>query len=375
MGPAFEKCGLWPVSKDRALGSSQLKIASSHVWSSVPQSDVRSSVPQSDVRSSVPQSDVRSSVPQSDVRSSVPQSDVRSSVPQSDVRSSVPQSDVWSRVPQSDVWSREQQSDVRSSVLQSDVRSSVPQSNVRSSVPQSDVRSSVLQSDVWSSEQQSDVRSSVPRSDECMPYTMETRSDESSAPLLFLHSCVYNSPMRHIFFMLQVLFLFVIFQSDPDVDESELLLHPNLVGLNGYDDAVSEVRALKSEAEAVAEEMVELEDQLAWALLEGREDTPNVLSLQLIHGKLQNEKKALEAKAQSVMEGCCVKTRDSPLTGLLESVLQDQHAAKPWAVLFGKHHAKVSHYRPVYQVDHSRYNLMTGGGNEAFHCSPVLCGS
>ncbi|KAI8482284.1 hypothetical protein Bbelb_399750 [Branchiostoma belcheri] len=116
--------------------------------------------------------------------------------------------------------------------------------------------------------------------------------------------------------------------ADPEVDSAELLMHPDLYTLARYVESVEEAREIEEEIEEVAEEMTELEDLLAWALLQGQHDTLNVLSLQLRYQKKEKEKEELTLKAEEIRDRGGVKTSEGPLTRLLDPVLQRYHAKR-----------------------------------------------
>ncbi|XP_066265318.1 uncharacterized protein [Branchiostoma lanceolatum] len=113
------------------------------------------------------------------------------------------------------------------------------------------------------------------------------------------------------------------FLDDPDVDSGETLLDPDLHTLAKYIESVEEASHLERERDEVWEEMLEMENLLGWAFLQGQDDTLHVLSLQLKYQKLEKQKEELTSKAEEVRKKGELKLSTGPLGSLLDPVLKE----------------------------------------------------
>ncbi|XP_078607304.1 uncharacterized protein LOC144879578 [Branchiostoma floridae x Branchiostoma japonicum] len=115
---------------------------------------------------------------------------------------------------------------------------------------------------------------------------------------------------------------------DPDVDQAQVLHHHSMHGLIPYVVAVEEARQIDEEVEAIKEEIEELENNLAWAMLYADTDVASIMRVKEEVDRLMEKKETLERKSKKVKEKGKVTTTNGPLAKRLDEVLQKRRVQR-----------------------------------------------
>ncbi|CAH1250144.1 Hypp8791 [Branchiostoma lanceolatum] len=116
---------------------------------------------------------------------------------------------------------------------------------------------------------------------------------------------------------------------DEDVDEAEVLHHHLLHGLSPYVLAVDEARQLLRDAEELWGEIDEMENELKWVILRAEGDSEdNFTQMVEAIASLQDKRKNMESKADTIIKKAKVTTTDGPLASRLEEALQKHHVRR-----------------------------------------------